>query len=107
MVSYGGGKVVGTVNYDANTKTATFTPSGSLAYSTTYTVTITTGVKDASGNALTSSYTSSFSEALMTATRFALTPPVYGVKNPVAALTIFGFTVGIVIYGRSHRKKKS
>jgi Protein of unknown function (DUF1566)/Bacterial Ig-like domain len=53
--------VTGTVDYSGTT--ATFTPSGNLAYSTTYTATIaggTTGVKDAAGNALASNYTWSF-----------------------------------------------
>ncbi len=43
--------VTGTVNYNAVTNCAVFTPSASLAPSTTYTATITAGVKDAAGNA--------------------------------------------------------
>jgi len=44
--------VSGVVTYDAASDTATFTPSSSLAASTSYTATITTGVKDMFGNAL-------------------------------------------------------
>jgi Ice-binding-like/Bacterial Ig-like domain len=40
--------------------TATFTPTGGLAYSKVYTLTVTTGAKDLSGNALAVNYTSSF-----------------------------------------------
>ena len=40
--------------------TATFTPTGNLAYSTTCTATVTTGVKDLAGNALANTYAWSF-----------------------------------------------
>lgn len=52
--------VSGTVAYNSGTKTATFTPSSSLAYGTTYTATITTGVKDTGGNAILNNFTWSF-----------------------------------------------
>lgn len=55
--------VSGSVSYDNNTKTATFTPLSPLAYSTTYTATITAGVKDACGNAISSNYSWSFTTA--------------------------------------------
>jgi hypothetical protein len=44
--------VPGTVTYDAATRTATFTPTGSLAPSTAYTATVTTAAKDVAGNPL-------------------------------------------------------
>jgi len=44
--------VAGVVTYDAPSKTATFTPSNTLALLTVYTATITTGAKDVFGNAL-------------------------------------------------------
>ncbi|BBO17633.1 conserved hypothetical protein [Candidatus Brocadia pituitae] len=50
--------VTGTVSYSG--MTATFTPSGPLAYSTTYTATITTGVTDVAGNPMAANYTWSF-----------------------------------------------
>jgi hypothetical protein len=50
--------VSGTVAYSG--VTAVFTPTGSLAASTTYTATITTGATDLAGNALASNYVWSF-----------------------------------------------
>jgi hypothetical protein len=50
--------ITGTVSYSGTT--ATFTPSASLAFSTTYTATITTGVQDLVGNALAPAYTWTF-----------------------------------------------
>ena len=52
--------VTGTISYDASSKTATFTPSTNLSYSTTYTATVTNGVKDIAGNAMASNKTWSF-----------------------------------------------
>ncbi len=54
------GGVSGTVNYDAATRTATFSPSSSLAELTTYTATITTGVKDSLGVNMTANFAWSF-----------------------------------------------
>ena len=51
-----GNNVSGTVSFGCCDKTATFTPSSNLAYSTTYTATITTGTKDMGENPLTSDY---------------------------------------------------
>uniref|UniRef100_UPI0025F628B9 LamG-like jellyroll fold domain-containing protein n=1 Tax=uncultured Candidatus Kuenenia sp. TaxID=1048336 RepID=UPI0025F628B9 len=58
LVSDSSGNIGGTISYSDTT--ATFTPSGPLAYSTTYTVTVTTGVRDVSGNAMTDNYICSF-----------------------------------------------
>lgn len=58
-----GTAVTGTVTYNAATNTATFTPSGALAFGTGYTVTVTTGVKDVAGNALATQFTSTFATA--------------------------------------------
>lgn len=52
--------VTGSVSYDWTTKTATLTPSTSLAPNTLYTATITTGVTDAAGNHMTSTKTWNF-----------------------------------------------
>ncbi|XVV15478.1 DUF4082 domain-containing protein [Actinoplanes sp. CA-131856] len=46
------GAVAGTTAYDAGSTTATFTPSATLAYSTTYTVAV-SGARDAAGNVMT------------------------------------------------------
>lgn len=55
--------VDGTVTYDAETRTATFTPAAALASSTTYTATITTGVKDVVGNNMSGEVAWSFTTA--------------------------------------------
>ena len=54
------GGVAGTVTYDSGSKTATFTPSSNLSYSTIYTAIITTGVKNLAGNAMAANYTWTF-----------------------------------------------
>jgi hypothetical protein len=51
MGSGAGTPVTGSVNYDALTMTATFTPTANLTFSTTYSASV-TGVTDLSGNAL-------------------------------------------------------
>lgn len=58
LVSDGSSNIAGTISYSGTT--ATFTPSGNLAYSTIYAATITTGVKDVAGNAMAADYTWSF-----------------------------------------------
>jgi C1A family cysteine protease len=62
-LTQGGSPVSGSVSYDAGTQTATFTPSGNLAYSTSYTAALTTGVQDSEGVALASSSSWSFNTA--------------------------------------------
>ena len=52
--------LTGKVTYDDVTKTATFTPSGNLSYSTEYTATITKEVKDLAGNSMADDYPWSF-----------------------------------------------
>jgi YVTN family beta-propeller protein len=54
------GGVSGTVTYNAVTRTASFSPSSSLAEFTTYTATITTGVKDTLGVNITANFAWSF-----------------------------------------------
>ena len=58
MVSDESGAIGGTVSYSGTT--ATFAPSGPLAYSTTYTAKVTTGAKDLVDNAMASDYIWSF-----------------------------------------------
>ena len=74
--------VTGTVSYDSTTKTAKFTPSSPLNYSTTYVATITTSVKDTSGNALSSNYLWSFTTATA-----ATTPTLASTPTPKATPT--------------------
>jgi hypothetical protein len=50
----GGSPVSGSVTYDSATRTATFTPSATLASGTTYTVTLSTGIQDSEGVAMAS-----------------------------------------------------
>ena len=61
IVKLGPTIVAGTVNYNASTKTATFTPSLPLSSGTSYTVTLTAGIKDAAGNPQASISSWSFS----------------------------------------------
>lgn len=75
------GGVTGTVSYSGNT--ATFTPSSSLAFSTTYTATITTGVRDAAGNALAVPYLWTFT----TGAAPDATPPTVTSTTPIHAAT--------------------
>ena len=51
----------GTVTYDPATRTATLTPTGRLAYTTTYTATLSTGIADPAANTLAANYTWTFS----------------------------------------------
>jgi Tol biopolymer transport system component len=52
--------VTGTVTYDANSTTATFTPTSKLDYDTTYMATITTAAEDLGGNPMLADYIWSF-----------------------------------------------
>jgi hypothetical protein len=77
-VTTSGTPVLGTISCMGSS--ATFTPTGSLALSTTYAFSIGKGVKDLAGNALSSVFTSSFSTAV--------TPPTstYTVSGSVSGL---------------------
>jgi len=75
--------VTGSVSYDINSKTATFTPSTYLDYDTTYTATITTGAEDLAGNPIQSDYDWSFTTAAAPDT----TPPTVDSTNPAANAT--------------------
>ncbi len=48
------------MSYDANTRTAFFTPDSALAATTRFTATLTTGIQDLAGNPLAAPYTWSF-----------------------------------------------
>jgi hypothetical protein len=82
--------VTGPVTYDSTSDTAIFTPSTSLALSTTYTATITTGVHDLLGNALASNYVWTFTTGANPCQPPA--PPV-SVTPPIGATGICPSTV--------------
>jgi len=60
LQAQGGGNVAGTVNYNATTQTATFTPSASLSSGTSYTAMLTTGITSSTGQALAANYSWTF-----------------------------------------------
>lgn len=59
-LSTSGAPVAGAVTYDATSRTATFTPSSPLSFSTSYALTVTTGVQDVAGNPMAAQFSSSF-----------------------------------------------
>ena len=59
--------LAGTVNYDPNAKTASFSPAVNLAAGTTYTATLSTGSKDLAGNPLAANKVWSFTTGLAAA----------------------------------------
>jgi Ice-binding-like/Bacterial Ig-like domain len=72
----GGTSVSGQVTYAAATNIATFTPSGTLAPSTTFTATITTGAQDTFGIALVANFVWTFTtSATCPPTVTSVTPP--------------------------------
>ena len=52
LLESGGGSVAGTVGYDGDARTATFTPTATIWASTRYTVTVTQGLRDTSNQPL-------------------------------------------------------
>jgi hypothetical protein len=79
----GEASVAGAVTYVAATQTATFTPTVSLAPSTTFTATITTGVANTLGNPLTAEKAWTFT----TSTSCATTPPTVTLVTPLNSVT--------------------
>ncbi|MDD5286471.1 MAG: Ig-like domain-containing protein, partial [Desulfuromonadaceae bacterium] len=71
------GGVTGSIAYVDATKTATFTPSATLAFNTSYTVTLTTGIQNATGQNMAANYVFSFT-TLLTDT----TPPTVSSVTP-------------------------
>src|SRR4029077_604421 len=63
LLAAGSTPVAGAVTYDAPSHAATFTPTSSLALSTTYTAPITTGAQELFGNSLASDKVWSFTTA--------------------------------------------
>ncbi|MEO8576085.1 MAG: Ig-like domain-containing protein [Gemmatimonadales bacterium] len=79
-VTAGGAAVPGAVTFNQATRTATFTPSSSLANPVNFTATITTGAKDLAGNALATAFSWSF-------TTRDDTPPSVTATSPIAGAT--------------------
>jgi len=52
--------VSGTVTYDAGSRTATFTPSGSMSFDVQHSITVTTSATDLAGNGLATNFSSTF-----------------------------------------------
>jgi hypothetical protein len=78
LVSTGSTTVAGNVTYAEASTTATFFPSGELAYDTTYRGTLTSGVKDAAGNPLAANYTWTFTTGPRPDTEW----PYVALRNP-------------------------
>jgi len=57
--------VLGTVSYNAATKTATFVPTGGLLTDTNYQATITTGAEDSTGNSLAINFVWTFKTSIV------------------------------------------
>jgi len=88
--------IAGTVAYNATTRTATITPTGPLANSTTYTIVAkggAAGVKDAAGNALASDALSSFTTVAPADT----TAPTVTSFNPASGATNVAIGTSITI----------
>jgi len=86
-VAQGATPVTGTVNYAGTT--ATFTPAGNLAASTSFTATITTGAKDLAANGLVSNHVWSFTTG---ADVVVLNPVVLGQASHFAILAGYAVT---------------
>lgn len=74
--------VSGTVTYDSDTYTATFTPAVKLDYDHEYTATLSTDITDEAGNPLAGDYTWSFSTE----------------SAPTGAITVIGEHMGVPAY---------
>jgi len=85
----GGASISGTVSYVVATRIATFTPSGTLASSTTFTATITTGAQDTFGIALAAPFVWTFT------TSPACPPPPAAI--PLGAACSFGILAGSTV----------
>ena len=87
--SAGGVAVSGTVQYNAQSREATFLPDVPLAYSTSYTATVTVGVRDVAGNALVS--------PLVTTYTTVAQPPIVTGISPGSRSTNISATAKVVV----------
>src|SRR5207248_809620 len=89
VTKVGDGAVAGTVTYDSATNTATFTPSASLALSTTYTANLDTTVKASDGTPLAAAFSWSFTTAATSSPpTVTSTTPAAGASGVVATSTV-------------------
>jgi hypothetical protein len=95
----GGTAVAGAVTYNGSSKTAIFTPSNALGFSTLYTATITTGATDVFGNALAANYVWSFTTG--TTTCLTGSPTVISVAPPTGANGICPSTVVVATFSEA------
>jgi hypothetical protein len=86
----GAASVSGTVNYDDTTRTATFSPTAPLSFSTTYTVTLGAAISSVAGVAMGSPVSWSFSTAsgALTAPAVSATVPTAGAGGVSATTTV-------------------
>ena len=90
LTPHGGSAIAATVSYSGTNQTATLTPSGPLAYSTSYTATITTGAQASNGAVLPQNYTWTFTTASAPPP-----PPTVSSVTPVNDAT--GISVGATL----------
>jgi hypothetical protein len=84
-----GSTVSGTVTYDSDTYTATFTPDADLDYNHTYTATLSTAITDVAGNPLAEPYTWSFT--------IVPPAPTMGVMRNLPGVTYPGGTFDVFV----------
>ena len=84
------GSVTGAVSYDA--MTASFTPTGDLAYNTIYTATITTAATDSTGKPLANPYSWDFT----TGAEADITPPTVSAVSPTIDALDVAIDIGSV-----------
>lgn len=85
--------LTGTVSYDANSNSASFTPASDFTASTVYTATITTAAKSASGVSLAGNYIWTFTSG----TTADVTPPSVMSTNPTDAATGFALNRSVTV----------
>jgi hypothetical protein len=84
--------VLGTISYDSQSRTITFTPAESLSSATTYTFIVGPGIRDVAGNASTTTFSKSFRTADVTAPAVVSVSPAdqaTGVAVTTSASVVF------------------
>src|ERR1700722_497505 len=91
--------VAGTVSYNLGSKTATFSPSASLALNTIYTATVTTGAQDTFANALAANFVWTFTTGNTTC--LSGPPSVVSVAPPNGAAGVCPNTVAVATFSEA------